>query len=237
MPLYPSFDSLDVTGPHQTFFMQDSLKPLLIGPSTCDPVVSYEGISILPDCDFDSSPQVDVLFVPGGVGLDQVLLKDKAAGFPYLRFLQKQAAGAKMITSVCTGAIFLAAAGLLDGYRATTHWGYLSVLRLFPKVIVAEGFPRFVIDANRVTGGGISSGLDEAMAIVSLLLGDEAAKRGQLTMQYAPNPPFNDGDPSTAQPSILYQVSSNLRKSVEDLNKAVQEVQTGFGQARSHAAD
>ncbi|HLJ26919.1 MAG TPA: DJ-1/PfpI family protein [Candidatus Angelobacter sp.] len=229
IPLYPSFDSLDVAGPHQTFYMQEpSLKPLIIGSNTCDPVVSFEGMKIVPDCDFESCPQLDVLFVPGGVGLDKVLLEDKRHGFPYLHFLERQAAKARLVTSVCTGAIFMAAAGLLDGYRATTHWDYLSVLKLFPKVIVAEGYPRFVIDANRVTGGGISSGLDEAMAIVSLLLGNHAAKRGQLTMQYAPQPPFNDGDPSTAEPSILYQVSSNFRQSVEDLSKVVEKVQASF---------
>ena len=237
IPLYPSFDSLDVAGPHQTFYMQaPPLQTLIIGPDTCDPVVSFEGMKIVPDFDFESCPQLDVLFVPGGVGLDKVLAEDKEEGFPYLRFLKRQAANAKLVTSVCTGAIFLAAAGLLDGYKATTHWGYLSVLKLFPKVIVAEGYPRFVIDANRVTGGGISSGLDEGMAIVSLLLGNHAAKRGQLTMQYAPQPPFNNGDPSTAEPSVLYEVSSNFRQSVEDLGKVVKEVQASFGQKRSQSA-
>jgi cyclohexyl-isocyanide hydratase len=219
IPLYPNFDALDVVGPHQTFSMQGSMKTWLIGPSTCEPVPSFEGVQIIPDQEFDSCPQLDVLFVPGGLNFSDSLLNQD-----FLGFLRQQAAGATLVTSVCTGALFLAAAGLLDGYKATTHWGYKSVLRLFPRVIVAEGFPRFVIDANRVTGGGISSGLDQAMAIVSLLLGDDAAKRGQLTMQYAPQPPFNNGDPSTADPSILYQVSSGLRKSIDELTKTVEEL-------------
>src|SRR5256714_2735855 len=223
IPLYKNFDALDVVGPHQTFYMQNpALKTLLVGPTDCEPVESYEHLKIIPDCTFKSCPKLYVLFVPGGVAFQDVLCDQT-----YLEFLRRQADGAKLVTSVCTGALLLAAAGLLDGYKATTHWGYKSVLRLFPKVIVAEGFPRFVIDANRITGGGISSGLDESMMIVSLLLGDDAAKRGQLIMQYAPQPIFNDGDPSTAEPAILYQVSSDFRSSVEKFNQKVEQVLKG----------
>jgi transcriptional regulator GlxA family with amidase domain len=85
---------------------------------------------------------------------------------------------------------------------------------MFPGVTIAEGYPRFVIDANRITGGGISSGLDEAMAIVALLLDEQTARNGQLTMQYAPNPPFNDGDPSVADPSVLFEVTNLMREGV-----------------------
>lgn len=223
IPLYTNFDALDVVGPHQTFFMQaPRLTTVLVGPTECDPVESYEHLRILPDCSFDSCPQLDVLFVPGGVRFDDTLCDPT-----YIGFLKKQAAGAKLITSVCTGALLLAAAGLLDGYKATIHWGYKSVLKLFPNVIVADGYPRFIIDANRITGGGISSGLDEAMAIVSILVGNDAAKRGQLIMQYAPQPIFNDGDPSTAEPSILYEVSTDLRGSVESLSRKVEQVLSG----------
>ena len=223
IPLYKNFDALDVVGPHQTFFMQDpQLTTLLVGPTKHDPVESYEHLRILPDCSFDSCPQLDVLFVPGGVRFDDTLCDQT-----YIGFLQRQAKKAKLITSVCTGALLLAAAGLLDGYKATIHWGYKSVLKLFPHVIVADGYPRFIIDANRITGGGISSGLDEAMAIVSILMGNDAAKRGQLIMQYAPQPIFNSGDPSTAEPSILYEVSTDLRGSVESLSRKVEQVLTG----------
>ncbi|HEY6971738.1 MAG TPA: DJ-1/PfpI family protein [Candidatus Angelobacter sp.] len=229
IPLYPNYDSLDVTGPHQTFWMQNpTLEPILIGKSKGEPMVSFENMRILPDTDFASCPQLDVLFVPGGVALDQVLENDKKDGFPFLRFLQRQAEKAQLVTSVCTGAIFLAAAGLLDGYKATTHWGFLSVLKLFPKVKVEPGYPRFVVDRNRVTGGGISSGLDEAMEIVCMLQGKEATKRGQLTMQYAPDPPFCDGDPSVAEPAIVDQVRSDFKPGVEALSKAVKDIQGSF---------
>jgi len=230
IPLYPNFDSLDVTGPHQTFWMQNPrLQPILIGKSKCEPMVSFEQMRIMPDTDFESCPQLDVLFVPGGVGLDKVLEDDKKNGFPFLRFLRDQAKDARLVTSVCTGAIFLAAAGLLDGYKATTHWGFLPVLKLFPKVTVCAGYPRYVIDRNRVTGGGISSGLDEAMAIVCMLLGEEATKTGQLTMQYAPDPPFCDGDPSVAEPALVKQVRSGFADGVKKLSDAVKDVQASFG--------
>ena len=223
IPLYKNFDALDVVGPHQTFYMQDpTLTTLLVGPTEGDLVESFEHLRILPDCSFDSCPQLDVLFVPGGVRFEDTLCDET-----YIGFLKRQAAGAKLITSVCTGALLLAAAGLLDGYKATIHWGYKSVLKLFPDVIVADGYPRFVIDANRITGGGISSGLDEAMALVSILVGNDAAKRGQLIMQYAPQPIFNSGDPSTAEPSTLYEVSNNLRSSVESLSRKVEQVLSG----------
>jgi hypothetical protein len=102
------------------------------------------------------------------------------------------------------------------------------VLKLFPKVTVCDGYPRYVIDRNRVTGGGISSGLDEAMAIVCMLFGEEPTKIGQLTMQYNPDPPFCDGDPSVAEPGIVNQVRSNLEPGVEALAKAVKDIQKSF---------
>jgi cyclohexyl-isocyanide hydratase len=211
IPLFPNFDSLDALGPYQTFFMQDPvLETKLVGPDK-NPVTSFEGVSILPQSTFDSAPQFDVLFVPGGVNFDKMFDRSKSS----------QAKGARLVTSVCTGAILLAAAGGLDGYQATTHWGFTSVLRVFPRVTVVAGYPRYVIDGNRVTGGGISSGLDEAMAIVAILLGDDAAKRGQLTMQYEPRPPFHSGDPSVAEPPILQQVSSGMHPLAVSLSAAV----------------
>jgi len=219
IPLYPNFDSLDVLGPFQTFIMTSGrLTPRLLALSK-DPVRSYEGVEIKPHDTFDKTESLDVLFVPGGLLLEDLLGTEPPDKNSLLAFLRRIGApgkkdGPMLITSVCTGALFLAAAGLLQGFRATTHWNYKSVLALFPGVTVADGYPRFVIDANRVTGGGISSGLDEAMAIVALLLGDEAARQGQLTMQYAPTPPFNDGDPSVADPTVLFQVTNSMRKGV-----------------------
>jgi cyclohexyl-isocyanide hydratase len=223
IPLYPNFDSLDVLGPFQTFTMQSgSLDTRLLAP-TLKPVRSYEGVEIVPHATFDSIQSLDILFVPGGVGLEDVLWsagkdKDPLRANPLLEFIRRIGAPGKtepkMVTSVCTGALFLGACGLLNGYRATTHWNYHSILAMFPGVTLAEGYPRWVIDANRVTGGGISSGLDESMVIVDLLFGSQAAKRGQLIMQYAPAPPYQNGDPSVADPSVLFEVTQNMHAGV-----------------------
>jgi cyclohexyl-isocyanide hydratase len=225
IPLYTNFDSLDVLGAFQTFsFQTPALDPMLVGPNMY-PVTSWEGVQILPKYDFDSCPQLDVLFVPGGVDLQDVLTPPDVDKNPYLCFLLKQASGKpRLITSVCTGAILLASAGLLDGYTATTHWAFQTVLAEFPNVLLASGYPRYVIDANRVTGGGISSSLDESMAISAILLDDNSARRAQLKMQYAPQPPFHDGDPAQAGPVILQEASAYMRDGVEKLRTAVRRI-------------
>src|SRR6185436_15770009 len=107
----------------------------------------------------------------------------------YLEFLQDQSAEAEWVTSVCEGAMILAASGLLDGYKATTHWAFLPCFQEFPEVKVAAGYPRYVVDRNRVTGGGISSGLDEALKLVELIAGKKIAEQVQVTTQYFPKPP------------------------------------------------
>jgi cyclohexyl-isocyanide hydratase len=225
IPLYTNFDSLDVLGAFQTFsFQTPEMDPILIGP-TMDPVPSWEGVQILPKCDFASCPQLDVLFVPGGVDLQDVLTPPDVDENPYLRFLLEQASGdLKLVTSVCVGAILLASAGLLDGYTATTHWAFQTVLAEFPNVLLASGYPRYVIDANRVTGGGISSSLDESLAISAILLGDNSARLAQLKMQYAPQPPFHDGDPAQAGPVILQEASAYMRDGVDKLRIAVRRI-------------
>ena len=110
-------------------------------------------------------------------------------GSTFLDFIQQQSIKAEYTTSVCEGALLLAAAGLLDGYEATTHWAFIECLKAFPKIKVQDGFPRYVVDRNLVTGGGISSGLDEALKIISLVAGVDVAQEVQLTAQYYPCPP------------------------------------------------
>jgi cyclohexyl-isocyanide hydratase len=197
VPLYPGFDSLDVTGPFQTFTFA-AMECHLIGPGSSTgpiPVTSFEGIKITPDLAFENCPQLDVLFVPGGSDPVSVLTVGHVGSNPYLDFLVRQAAGAKLVCSVCTGALLLAGAGLLDGLVVTTHWAFKDVLRLFP-VQVVDDYRRYVQSGNTVTGGGISSGLDESLYIVSLLYGVDMARRCQLAMQYNPQPIFHCGDPA-----------------------------------------
>jgi transcriptional regulator GlxA family with amidase domain len=191
-PLYESFDSLDVTGPFQTFTFAN-MDLYLVGP-TERAVTSFEGIALTPRCTFDTCPQLDVLFVPGATDPLSVLRQGQLGSNPFLDFLARQAPACNLVCSVCTGALLLAAAGLLEGRTVTTHWAFKPVLRLFACRVV-EDFRRYVQSGNRITGGGISSGLDEALYIVSLLYGTEEARRGQLGMQYHPQPLFHCGDP------------------------------------------
>ncbi len=192
-PLYESFDSLDVTGPFQTFTFAN-MDLFLVGP-TQRAVTSFEGIALPPRCTFDTCPQLDLLFVPGAADPLSVLRQGQLGSNPLLDFLVRQSPNCKLVCSVCTGAILLAAAGLLDGHTVTTHWAFKPVLRLFPCRVV-EDYRRYVQSGNRITGGGISSGLDEALYIVSLLYGTDGARRGQLGMQYHPQPLFHCGDPA-----------------------------------------
>lgn len=114
-----------------------------------------------------------------------------------LAFLRQQSHGARYVASVCEGALLLAAAGLLDGYQVTTHWAFIPCLRQhFPKVKVVDGHPRFHLDRNRLTGGGISSGLDEALELVRLLRGEQVAQSVQQTTQYYPEPPISSEIPA-----------------------------------------
>lgn len=142
---------------------------------------------------------VDLLWVPGGA---PARLAELMADLNFMLYLHQQSETAEYMVSVCEGALLLAAAGLLDGHRATTHWAFLGCLRKFPAVEVADGYPRYVVDGRRITGGGISSGMDEALAVIALLGGEALARQVQLTVQYNPSPPFRDGDPSVAVPPV-----------------------------------
>jgi transcriptional regulator GlxA family with amidase domain len=194
IPLYNGFDSLDVLGPFQTFTFAGMDRYLVAASDNL--VTSFETVSIKPRATFDNCPQLDVLFVPGGADPVEVLLAGHPGHNPLLDFLIKEAAGAKLVCSVCNGALLLAGAGLLDGHVATTHWAFKDVLRLFRRVTVVDDYRRYVQSGNRITGGGISSGLDEALYIVSLLYGVGMARQGQLAMQYNPRPALHCGDPT-----------------------------------------
>jgi cyclohexyl-isocyanide hydratase len=193
IPLYPTFDSLDVIGPFQTFTFAGMERHLVA--ETRRAVTSFEGVQILPDKTFDDCPQLDVLFVPGSADPISVLRNGHPGRNVYLDFLIRQAAGAQLVCSVCTGALLLGGAGLLSGHTVTTHWAFKEVLRLFTGVTVVDDYRRYVQSGNRITGAGISSGLDAALYIVSLLYGVGVARQGQLAMQYNPQPAFHCGDP------------------------------------------
>ena len=167
---------------------------------TTKPVEDANGLKIVPSVKLKKAAQADILFVPGGPGQMALMQDDEV-----LDILRRQAAGAKYVTSVCTGSLVLAAAGLLSGYRATCHWLSLADLGLFGAEPVAE---RVVIDRNRVTGAGVTSGLDFALALMAEVFGVERARRVALAMEYDPQPPFAGGSPASALPEDLEAVKS-----------------------------
>ncbi|HXT81319.1 MAG TPA: DJ-1/PfpI family protein [Acetobacteraceae bacterium] len=193
IPVYDDVEMLDVTGPYD-MFRWAGLDVELVARDP-GPVRFLNGFNFEVKTGFDKAGAWDVLWVPGGA-------PDALAGIMgdpqrvYLDFLIRKSRTAKYVASVCEGALLLAAAGLLDGYQATTHWAFIPCLtERFPKVKVAEGHPRFCLDGNRLTGGGISSGLDEALRLIELLLGTKTAQAAQQTTQYYPCPPVASAIP------------------------------------------
>ena len=184
-------------------------------------VTSFEGVQLQADTTFADCPQLDLLFVPGSSNPVSVLEAGHPGSNPYLDFLIQQAPNARLVCSVCTGALLLAGAGLLDGRTVTTHWAFKEVLALFPVNVVPD-FRRYVQSGNRVTGGGISSGLDLALYLVSLLYGTDVARRCQLSMQYNPQPIFHCGDPADTQ--------------IQDDPAMVADIMTEFHVAEAHKA-
>ena len=152
-------------------------------------------LTLTPTITFADCPQLDVICVPGGVGTDDMVNDEEM-----LDFLRRQAAGAKYVTSVCTGSLVLGAAGLLQGYRATTHWTAMDMLAPFGATPTKT---RVCVDRNRVTGGGVTAGIDFALTLVSIMVDRPTAEAIQLRLEYNPAPPFNAGSPDTAPAEVL----------------------------------
>src|SRR6266850_1535359 len=190
IPVYQKVDLLDVTGPYEMFQWMKQSQPdtdVQIIAETAGEITTRDRFTFKATKCFAEVDALDVLWVPGGdPEALKVLMKRPSR---YLDFLVAVSKNARFVTSVCEGALLLAAAGLLDGYRATTHWAFVPCLKKFPKIKVVEGHPRFVVDGNRVTGGGISSGLDEALKLIELLTCYDIAQAVQRSTQYYPDPP------------------------------------------------
>ena len=194
MLLFPRLTQLDLTAPYEVLAKFKELTLHLVWKDL-GPVTDSGDLRLLPTCTFADCPQASILFVPGGPG--QISLMDDAE---VLGFLRWQAAEASYVTSVCTGSLILAAAGLLTGYRAACHWLSLDQLAYFGAVPVKE---RVVIDRNRITGAGVTSGMDFALTLSARLFGEERAKRAQLALEYDPKPPFAGGTPAAAGPELV----------------------------------
>jgi cyclohexyl-isocyanide hydratase len=211
--LFPRLTQLDLTGPYEVFARLPDTQVLLLA-KTLDPVVTEKGLAILPNGTFDTAPQLDVLCVPGGPGINKCL-QDEVL----LQFLRQQSQNARYVTSVCTGALILAAAGLLDGYQATTHWLSLDLLRQFDVDVRTE---RVVQDRNRITGGGVTAGIDFGLTIAAALFDQSTAESVQLMMEYNPQPPFDSGHPSTARQEVIEKVEQAAAPYQEERKRIVQ---------------
>jgi cyclohexyl-isocyanide hydratase len=175
---------------------------------TKDVVRSDSGFGIQPTSTFETCPrELDVLFVPGGLGQQQHMNDTDI-----LAFLADRAPRSKYVTSVCGGSLLLGAAGLLKGYKATSHWTARDALTAFGAEPVEA---RVVVDRNRITGGGVTAGIDFGLVLLAKLRGDEAAKLTQLAMEYDPEPPFTSGSPRTADPAIVEQAMSLMAAAME----------------------
>jgi len=192
--VFPKVTQLDLTGPVQVFSGVPGAKLHLIW-KRIEPLPSDSVLTLTPTITYADCPQLDVICVPGGGGTDDMVNDEEM-----LAFLRRQADGAKYITSVCTGSLVLGAAGLLRDYRATTHWTAMDFLPAFGAIPTRT---RVCVDRNRVTGGGVTAGIDFALTLVSLLVDRRTAEAIQLRLEYNPAPPFNSGSPDTAPPEIL----------------------------------
>ena len=204
--LFPDVTQLDFTGPIQVLHRLPGAKTYIAAKSM-EPVPSDCGFSLMPTTTFDDCPPLDVICVPGGFGT-VTAMQDPVI----LDFVRKAAREATYVTSVCTGAFILGAAGLLEGKRATTHWAYTDLLELVG-AIYEPG--RVVRDGNTFTGGGVTAGIDFAFTLATEIAGQDVAEAIQLSIEYDPAPPLNTGHPSVAPAKLVevlktrYYVESN----------------------------
>jgi cyclohexyl-isocyanide hydratase len=195
--LFEGVDQIDLTGPFEVLSRLPNSTYRIYGKST-EPVRDLRGLRLTPDAAIADAPRLDVLHIPGGFG-QEALMEDAQV----LGWIAAQAAGARSVFSVCTGALLCGAAGLLKGKRATTHWASFHLLPMFGAIPVNE---RVVVDGNWVFAAGVTAGIDGALRLAAELRGEDAAKAIQLYMAYAPEPPFDSGTPETAPAAILAQV-------------------------------
>lgn len=196
MVLFPGFTMLDLIGP-QTVLSMHSNSHFIAG--TLDPVPADSGSALVPTVTFADAPkELDILFVPGGFGTNAAMQDPEI-----LAFLADRGKTAKCITSVCSGSLILGAAGLLQGYRAATHWAFYDALEAFDGIISVR--ERVVTDRNRVTGGGVTAGVDFGLTLLAQVRGEHAARLTQLMIEYDPAPPFDAGSPDRAGPELTAQ--------------------------------
>jgi cyclohexyl-isocyanide hydratase len=218
--LFPDITQLDLTGPYEVFIKFPDAKVHLVWKSR-EPVTAVGGMRIVPDMTFADCPQLDLICVPGGSGMN-ALLNDAET----LDFIRAQAKGARYVTSVCTGALVLGAAGLLKGKRAATHWMSREMLSAFGATPVAE---RVAVDGNVITGGGVTAGIDFALVVAAQAFSPELAQGIQLGIEYDPHPPFDCGAPERADPALVARTRSAAAQRQSERQAAVEQAAAKLG--------
>ena len=215
MLLFPKLTQLDLTGPHEVLARVPGARVALVAALPV-PVTSETGLVITPTATFEDITTADVVFVPGGYG--QIAAIDDGVTLPWLAAIAKTA---QLVTSACTGALLLGAAGLLRGYRAATHWAFMDLLPLVGAIPVDE---RVVIDRDRITGGGVTAGIDIALAIAQRVAGAEVAARIALQLEYDPRPAFA-GHPRSAAPELVARARAAVADRFEERRAQLERLQ------------
>jgi cyclohexyl-isocyanide hydratase len=200
--LFEGVDQIDLTGPFEVLSRLPDSTYRIYAKSTA-PLRDVRGLWLCADAPLAEAPQLDLLHIPGGWGQETLMEDEELLGW-----VRRQAAGARCVFSVCTGALICGAAGLLRGRRATTHWASHHLLPFFGAIPVHE---RVVLDGPLVSAAGVTAGIDGALRVAALLRGDEAAQVIQLHMAYAPEPPFQSGTPESAPAPVLAAAREGLR--------------------------
>ena len=217
--IFPQIDQADFTAPFEVLSRIPNSTYHVIAKER-KPLRDAHGLILTPEKTFSEVEHLDVLHVPGGVG-QEALMEDEET----LTFIREQAANARYTFSVCTGALILGAAGLLKGRKATTHWAAFHLLKYFGAVPVAG---RVVIDGNVVSTAGVTAGIDGALRVAALLRGKQKAQEIQLSIQYAPDPPFNSGTPETAPPQVFEAVRSDFQQLADARLLTAQRIRAGL---------
>jgi cyclohexyl-isocyanide hydratase len=217
--VYPNVTQLDLTGPAQVLSRLSNARVDLAWKSR-EPVQTDSGFALLPTATLDEIENADILCVPGGFGCVDVMEDSEV-----LCWVRSVGEKAQWVTSVCTGSLILGAAGLLRGYRATSHWAWRDYLRLFGVEPVAE---RVVFDRNRVTGGGVTAGIDFALALMAAIEGEDYARTVQLGLEYDPHPPFDSGTPDKADGKLVERVLERSNRMAPDREERIRAAAERF---------
>ena len=204
---FPGVQQLDLTGPYEVFASAQNTQVDLVWKSNA-PVRASTGLWLTPDVTFEDAPDFDLICVPGGGGVNPLLTDEET-----LDFVRTQAKTARFVTSVCTGSLVLGQAGLLAGKRAATHWNAMDLLERFGAIAVEE---RVVRDGNLITAGGVTSGIDFGLSVIAELMGQDEAETIQLSLEYAPAPPFDAGLPDRVRPQILAAARQRMARSRQE---------------------